>query len=87
MRVTPRGEHDAAGLENLQMKKIFDNVKTSHLSVECINCWSKLAPAAEQKNIKLTDVISLVYNAIEKEIKEEQAKEKEQTITEEELEE
>ncbi|MBW3012905.1 (Fe-S)-binding protein [Candidatus Woesearchaeota archaeon] len=80
-----RGEHDLDALQTMQAKKL-EHVKTNYLGVECINCWSNLAPAAEQKKIKLTDVISLVYNSIEKEMMEEQAKEKEE-VSEEELEE
>ncbi|MBD3259772.1 hypothetical protein GF371_04040 [Candidatus Woesearchaeota archaeon] len=80
-----RGEHEPDSLQRMQTKKL-EQVKTKNMSVECINCWNKLAPAAEQKNIKLTDVISLVYSALEEEIKEEQAKEAEQ-IREEDMEE
>jgi len=65
-----RAEHSPEEMKEIQTKKL-DQVKTKTLSVECINCWNNLAPIAEQKGLKITDVISLVYESIEKEIEEE----------------
>ena len=64
-----RAEHNPEDVKEMQAKKL-EHVKTKRLSVECINCWNNLAPIAEQKGLNITDVISLVYEGIEKEIEE-----------------
>ena len=64
-----RAEHNPEDMKEIQAKKL-EHVKTKKLSVECINCWNNLAPIAEKKGLKITDVISLVYEGIEKEIEE-----------------
>ncbi|MCK4670728.1 MAG: (Fe-S)-binding protein [Nanoarchaeota archaeon] len=59
-----RCDHDPEGLSTLHDKKLQAAKTTGKMCVECVHCWENFADDASRHGITLTDITTLVVNAL-----------------------
>lgn len=64
-----RATHNQKGLLEFREKKLKDAKATGaeKMITECITCWEKYNPPSEEQDIKIEDIVGLVYNSYLKE--------------------